>query len=353
MSPSPRILIIRLSSLGDILHALPAFTDLRTTFPDAQMDWLVASPFRFLLSAIPGIDTLYDIDTGSLMPFSGNRSARLQLWKTIRNLRARRYDFSIDFQGLLKTAFLSFLSGSRTRMGFSKDLVREPPAYWFYHKALSKPERQVHVLTLNRMLAELAGARPSPACCEPIVTDADRRKVDSLISLNQLEDFVVMNPGGGWRTKKWDPERYGVLAKRIRTELGLPVVVTTGPGEEALYRTIAEQSSNAVHHFPISFLQLIPLLKKARLFIAGDTGPFHLASSLGTPVVGIFGPTSPVRNGPWRDGDEAVSHKLPCSYCYGRTCPTNNECMDISVDEVFSAVIRRLGNQGDFPLARL
>ena len=352
MNTSPKILIIRLSSLGDILHALPAFAGVRTSFPGAQIDWLVAGEFKFLLSAVRGIDTLHVLDTATPHPRSGYRYARRQVWNTIRNMRARHYDFSIDFQGLLKTAFLGFTSGSNRRLGFSRDLVREPPAHWFYHQTLEKPEQQVHVLALNQMLAGLAGARRMPASCDFNIAEEDQRAVDSLIGRNLLKDFIVMNPGGGWGTKRWSPQRYGILAKRIQEDLGLPVVVTTGPGEDIFYRTIAAECVKPEpFHFPVSFLQLIPLLRKSRLLIGGDTGPFHLACALGTPTVGIFGPTNPIRNGPWREGEEVVVHTLPCSFCYGRTCSTNNECMDIAVDEVFMAVVRRLENQGGSSLA--
>ena len=197
----------------------------------------------------------------------------------------------------------------------------------------------------------MAGARPSAAPCDFLVPEDDLRHVDSLLKQKQLDGFIVINPGGGWPTKRWSPERYGALANRILQELGLPVVVTTGPGEDALYQTIAEHCGDVIH-FPVSFLQLIPLLKKARMLIGGDTGPFHLACALGTAVVGIFGPTSPVRNGPWRAADEGVTHMLPCSACHKRTCPTNNECMDIAVDEVFAAVVRRLETPGGLSIAR-
>jgi ADP-heptose:LPS heptosyltransferase len=171
----------------------------------------------------------------------------------------------------------------------------------------------------------------------------DDEYVESLLIRNQLKEFVVINPGGGWPTKRWDPQSYGRLAKRIQ-QLGLPVAVTTGPGEDSLFQAVAESCGvPSPRHFPVSFLQLIPLLKRARLFIGGDTGPFHLACALGTAVVGIFGPTSPVRNGPWRSGDEVIAHALPCSSCYGRSCSRNNECMNIPVDEVFAGVVRRLG----------
>jgi heptosyltransferase I len=343
MNNSPRILIIRLSSLGDILHTLPAFVDLRTSFPNAKIDWLVGKKFRFLLSAVRGIDALHILDTSRLLQFPLDREAWRQLSSMIRRLRSLQYDFSIDFQGLLKTAVLGLLSGAGTRIGFSRDLVRERPAHWFYQQALQKPREQFHVLALNRMLAELAGARPASIPLDLVVADQDTRLVNSLLLQEHLTEFVAINPGGGWPTKVWQPERYGVLAAKIQSERGLPVVVTTGPGEEALFDTIAAHCSKVPpRHFHLSFLQLIPLFKKARLLIGGDTGPFHLACALGTPVVGIFGPTSPLRNGPWSDGDEAICRTLPCSFCHKRKCPTNNECMDVGVDDVYAAVIRQL-----------
>jgi heptosyltransferase-1 len=349
MNASPRILIIRLSSLGDILHALPAFAGLRSSFPNARIDWLVGKGSRFLLSAIPGIDSVHVLDADALRHLPGILPAWNQAWRLIQDLRSQRYDFSLDFQGLLKTALIGAISGSRTRLGFSKRLVREPPAHWFYHQTLDEPDRQLHVVALNQMLAGLIGARSLTPTFDFLVSGRDQRHVDSILANEQLEDFVVINPGGGWPTKRWEPKRYGDLAAKIQ-KAGLPVVVTTGPGEEAFFDDIAGRCGNTPpRHLQLSFLQLIPLLRKARLLIGGDTGPFHLACALGTPVVGIFGPTSPDRNGPWRAGDEVVMHRLPCSFCHKRSCPTKNECMDITATEVFAAVIRRLGNREGFP----
>ncbi len=342
MSPSPGILIIRLSSLGDILHALPAFADLRASFPNSKIDWLVSEKHKSLLSAVRGIDAIRTLGSKAYGDYP--------LPSLIRDLRSRHYDFAIDFQGLLKTAALSFLSGARTRLGFSRGLVREYPAHWFYNRTQPKPQGQFHVLQLNRMLAGLTGAVPVSAPLEFCVPEDDSRLVESMLRKEQLTDYIVINPGGGWPTKRWSLQKYGDLTKKIAIELGLPVVLTTGPGEETYYQAIADHCSDCggvqPRHFPISFLQLIPLYRKAHLIIGGDTGPFHLACALGAPVVGIFGPTSPVRNGPWRSEDEVVTHTLPCSFCYGRSCATKNECMDISVDEVFDAVVRRLAKAG-------
>ncbi|MDM7995691.1 MAG: glycosyltransferase family 9 protein [Acidobacteriota bacterium] len=350
MRPSPGILIIRLSSLGDILHTLPAFAGLTAAYPDSRIDWLVAEKCRFLVSAIRGVDTIHVLDTSRLLRFPPDRDAWRRLRRLIRDLRNSHYDYSFDFQGLIKTSVLGFLAGSRERLGFSRELAREFPAHWLYTRTLAKPQNPVHVVQLNRSLAGLPGPLPDAAVPDFIVPDDDAVRVNALLKKQQLTDFVVINPGGGWGTKRWSQEKYGSLAKRIYFELGLQVAVTTGPGEDSYYSVIAKHCERYIpHHFPVSFLQLIPLFKKARLVIGGDTGPFHLACALGIPVVGIFGPTSPLRNGPWTGNDEVVAHTLPCSFCYGRSCGTGNECMDIPVDEVFAAVERRLAHIGRSP----
>lgn len=343
MTAPTKILIVRLSSLGDILHTLPAFRSLRVTFPKAAIDWLVEERAKSVLSAVAGIDNVLVIDTKALRRTPWNRAVWKRNWQIIRTMRSKHYDVALDFQGLLKTALLSFLSGARIRIGFAKELARESRAALFYSRTLSKPANQQHIVAQNQSLAELAGASAASSPVELLAPPADVEQIQRLLARVSVEEFVVINPGGGWYTKRWHPVKYGALAKRIRCELGLHVIVTTGPGEEPLYREIAANSGDSPPlHFVLPFLLLIPLFRQARVVIGGDTGPFHLACALGTPAVGIFGPTSPVRNGPWRNRDEAVAHVLSCSYCNGRTCPTQNECMEIPVEEVFEAVVRRL-----------
>ena len=343
MTPPGRILIVRLSSLGDILHALPAFQSLRDSFPQARIDWLVERRMAFLLSVVEGIDDVIVLDTASLRSNAGSLAVWRQVLGCLKRLRSGRYDISLDFQGLLKTAFLSLLSGAHRRMGFSRSLVREWPAHWFYHRALPKPEGPMHVVALNELLAAQAGARPSTRPLRIAARAEDESAIAERIMSSGLCDYVVLNPGGGWPTKRWRPSRYGELAARIAGELGLAVVVTTGPGEESYFEEIAANCRGPrPHNFQVPFLQLIPLIKRARLIIGGDTGPFHLACALETPAVGILGPTDPARNGPWKPPDESIIRRLPCSFCNGRTCPTQNECMDIEVAQVFQAAVRRL-----------
>ena len=343
MTMPQKILIIRLSSLGDILHALPAVRSLRSAFPLARIDWLVERRIKTLLPPLPGVDEVLVLDTGAWRKKPWSRATLSGLRTLIRTLRRNDYDLSLDFQGLLKTGLLSFLSGARCRMGFSKNLVRERPAHWFYHRVLDKPKEELHVARLNLELALAAGGSRIPLHTELSASEEDWQTIESRLAEEQLSQYVIINPGGNWPTKRWKTANYAELADRIRLELLLRVIVTTGPEEGHLYTEIREGCATAPPaHFPVSFAQLIPLCLKARLFVGGDTGPFHLACALGTPTVGIFGPTSPVRNGPLSPQDRSVFHKLHCSFCYGRTCPTQNECMDIGVDEVFEAVVQRL-----------
>lgn len=343
MTAPRNILIIRLSSLGDILHAIPAYKSLRAAYPASRIDWLVESRMAFLLSVVPGLDNIIEIDTRKPRLQFTALEPWLQVGRVLQKLRSQRYEMSIDFQGLLKTGLLTFLSGARIRIGFCPSLVRERPVHWFYSRQIPEPPTQQHIVELNLALAKAGGGLPVPLQTDLSIPGKDADLVLGRLEADKLSRFVIINPGGGWPTKRWSANRYGTLARRIIAELHLPVVVTTAPGEELLYSEMAAVcDSRDLHSYQLSFLQLIPLIKQATLFIAGDTGPFHMAGILGTPTVCILGPTTPERNGPWTIADEPVFRVLPCSFCYQRICPTQNECMDLSVDMVFAAVVRRL-----------
>jgi len=162
--------------------------------------------------------------------------------------------------------------------------------------------------------------------------------------LKGLTGYVVINPGGNWKTKCWDAERYGELASRLIKD-GLPVAVTWGPGEEHLVRKLVDSAGNGVREIPTSLEELVALCEKAKLFVGGDTGPMHFAAAVGTPIVSLFGPTSSDRNGPFRREDIVVERRLPCRPCYERDkCPLEHwQCMvDITVDHVYEACLKRL-----------
>lgn len=339
MSEPERILIIRLSSLGDILHALPAYQAVRRARPQARIDWLVEKSNAFLLSAVGGIDEVISLDTRALRKAPWNPGAWRSLGSSLKSVRSKRYDLALDFQGLIKTGLLAWCSRARLRFGFSREYVRERAACRFYNRPFAPPRGITHVIETNVMLARAAGIAGAAGTVEFRENPEDVRAVAALLEKEKLSVFAVINPGGGWPTKRWQPTRYAALADRMERELQLRVAVTTGPGEAAIYDEIAGRCKGPPPvHLQVSFLQLIPLFARARLVIGGDTGPFHLACAVGRPVVGIYGPTCPARNGPYMNPGRVVCRRLPCSFCYGRSCPTRNECMEIGVDEVFQAV---------------
>jgi heptosyltransferase I len=342
-TPPSRILVIRLSSIGDILHTLPALQDLRRSFPAARLDWLVERRMSFLLSAFQGIDGIHVVDTSKLKRQPWDPMAWRESAKLVKELRSIRYDVCIDFQGLLKTAFIGFLSGARVRLGFGRELVRERPAHWMYHQRLPETCGNCHITVRNRLLAYQAGARPADDLPAILSRPVDEEFIESRLKTGRIESFIVINPGAGWPTKRWPPDRYGALAARILKDLSIPVIVTTGPGEVGLFEAMARECPvSGLTHLSVDFLKLIPLFRKATAVISGDTGPYHLACAMKVPTVGIFGSTAPERNGPWSNLDESVYRMLPCSFCHGRKCPTRIECMDIPVDAVLAALKRRL-----------
>lgn len=336
-----KILIVRLGALGDIIHALPAQQHLASRLAGASVHWICESPYLPLLECVPGLERIWVTETRRW-----RRDPRLwtEAIRLVRSLRGESFDIAFDFQGLWKSALLAKLSGARNVLGFRPELFKERGVHWLYDVSLpGESNLHRHVIQMN---LDLAG-RVVPAAGDPVEIpfrvppEADEYIDVSLRSLG-MEHPVLINPGAGWNTKLWPPERYARLARRIRTELGLAVLVTYGPGEEHLVDRIREAGApDSPPAFPTSIVELLALCRRSSLMIAGDSGPLHLAVSAGTPTVAILGPTAPGRNGPFSEDDEVVRRDLPCSNSYKRECQ-QFICMDIPVDAVFEAVQNRL-----------
>jgi heptosyltransferase I len=345
MSEGPSILVVRLSSLGDLIHTLPAVAALRRRFPDAHIDWLVEARHRDILLGNPDVSGLIVVDT------LGWRRKLLspRTWREIRaslaKLREHRYDFVLDLQGTLKSAVSAFLARSDRRIGFAAGHLKERAAALLYTERVSANGDRPHVidrhLGLLRALDIAAEGRSFPIAC----SEAAEAAAESELKRLGFSDFAVLNPGGSWETKRWSPEKFGRLAVEIERGWKLPSLVVFGPGEEEMARAVVDASKGAARLAPrTSVLELVPYIRKARLFVSGDTGPLHLASAVGVPAVAIFGPTDPTRNGPFGEGDETIWKKVPCSPCYKTRCPGfGNICLtSIEVEDVMAAVRKRL-----------
>jgi ADP-heptose:LPS heptosyltransferase len=255
----------------------------------------------------------------------------------LRRIRQQRFETAIDYQGLWKSAAIPLLARVPRRIGFSGETVREAGVPILYTDRV-KVTASTHVADQNGELSTRAGARIPVGDVTLQVPADDEQVVRARLLQEGIDDYVVLSPGGGWRSKCWPQERYGLLAKRILDEFGLRSVINVGPGEETLASSVVHAAGDARPlPFTGSLGQLMALLKHASAVVAGDTGPLHLADALGTQVVAIFGPTDPVRNGPYRRTG-TVLRSGGATTTYKRGTVTDESLLQISADEVLNAL---------------
>ena len=341
-----RILIVKLGSIGDIVHTLPALAALRTAMPHAEISWVAERSCSEILKDNPVLDRLIEVDTKALRRglMSGEtlRAPRQQL----RRLRASAFDVALDFQGLLKSASIARLSGARRVFGYSRTGLREPASTVFLSKRIAIPPH-THIIRKGLLLLQGALGIPVPSNLSfPIgVTPAAEAEAEQAAESAE-GSFAILNPAGGWPTKLWSPEKFGGLADLLWTNYGMRSLVTYGPGELELAERV-RHSSRSEKAFPVSLSLkgFYSLAKQARVYIGGDTGPTHIAVSAGAPIVGLFGPTEWWRNGSPHLEDICVERNdIDCRVdCHRRSC-SKWICMDISVERVFEAVRHRISN---------
>lgn len=337
----PSCLIVRLGALGDIVHALPLAAALRRGRPAARIDWLVDVRHRAILAHVAGLSAVIAVDTRRTRGDTG-------LVAVVRRLRTASYDLAIDAQGLLKSAVLAHLAGARRVLGFDREHLREPLARLAYDDTATPSGP--HVLGKAAALAAAAGVPfETPAFALQPPSSAAPDGVRRALGLAPGAPFAVLNPGAAWPNKRWPADRFGALALEVHRRHRLPSVVLWGPGEEALAQTVVDASRSAAGAAvaavapPTDLGDLLAVLAETSLVVSGDTGPLHLAAALGRPVVGLYGPTDPARNGPWSPDDVTVSRAARCRCSHQRRCHAERWCLDdIAVHDVAAAVDRRL-----------
>jgi len=340
--PEPRFLVVRLGSLGDIVHTFPAVAALRESFPGAEIVWLTSPRWKALVESSSLAAEIWEIETRSYTSLSEN----------IGRIRKTQFAAAIDFQGLWKSAALPFLGRVLRRIGFSADTIREFSVPILYTDRVRVT--QSHIADQNGELSLCAGARSGVAPVSLSVPSIQEAFVLQLLRGFAVQRYVVLSPGGGWSSKCWPPSRYGALCQKIRGTLGLRCVLNYGPGEEDLFAAVRSASGEAD---PIAYngslSQLMALLRNAACMVGGDTGPLHLAAALGTPVVAIFGPTDPARNGPYRSSfrsersvpRDIVLRSPHAVTSYKRGNQPDPSLLEIDVETVFDAVRRIVENR--------
>jgi lipopolysaccharide heptosyltransferase I len=329
-------LIVRLGALGDIIHAVPAAAALRRAYPDAHIDWLVEARHR------PVVDLVTVVDRAIVL----ERSSPAGWTDVTRRLRQTAYAAAIDLQGLLKSAILARASGARRVIGFSIWHLREKTARPFYTETDGRARLEAdHVIRKNLRLLSALGVVDERVEFPLAVIDSP-----ALASVRALAGgdgrFALINPAAAWPNKRWPAERFGEIAAFIKDVRGLPSFVLWGPGEEGLAGAVVDASGGAARIAPrTGIADVLALCRATSLMVSGDTGPLHIAAAAGTPVVAIFGPTDPHRNGPWSLEDVSVSRFGACGCHYERRCHRKEWCLDsLGVAEVSAAVQRRLAS---------
>jgi lipopolysaccharide heptosyltransferase I len=337
-----RVLIVRLGALGDIVHAVPAAAALRRAFPAARIDWLVGAKHADILDLVSIVDRplLVNDRTGA--------SNGMSLPAAIRELRASRYDVAFDLQGLLKSAALARASGAARVIGFAAPYARERFAPLLYTDSydpgaggVRDPREARHVVALNLALLSVVGVTT------PVVEFPLKQVESAAAAAVQRQTggrYALVNPGAAWPNKRWPPARLAALATELAGRHRLTPVVLWGPGEEPLASEVVAGAGGAAMLAPkTGVADLVALARGAALMVSGDTGPLHIAAAVGTPIVGIYGPTRPARNGPLSPDDVSVSRDGVCQCHHQRQCRLARMCLwDIDLAEVVSAVDRRL-----------
>ncbi len=340
--PPRRILIIKPSSLGDIVHALPVLAGLRAAYPHAHLAWLVGQPFAPLLEGHPLLDQVIPFDRRHFGRLLQSLRVLADFIRFVRTLRRRRFDLVVDLQGLVRSGFLSWASGAERRVGFAD--AREF-GWLFYTRRVRCPSGVQHAVEKNLHLARALSLKVDPPAFPLGLRDAEQRALRERLAGaagRPVARFIAVLPGARWDTKRWRADRFAELIDRLHADGFPPCVLLGAPADRAFADQILAQCSTAVIDLigRTSLRELSAALALADLVVCHDSGPMHLAAALGKPLVAIFGPTSPARTGPYCPTARVVALPLACAPCYRRQCPLgHHHCMQqLSVAAVLDNV---------------
>jgi len=332
-SPPKRILLIKPSAIGDVVHTLPIWNLLRGHWPQAQISWLVTPACAGLLDGLPGLDVIR-FERGRLASAWRSKAALGELRKLGKSLRKMAFDLVIDLQGLFRSGWMTWKTRAPVRVGFEN--AREMAWAAYTHRVPIDNTEQHATDRYLKVLAAL-GVPTSPIEYPFPADDSDRAHVERLIPTGQR--YAVLLPGTNWDTKRWSVEKFSRLVSALRQRFGLMSVVAGGRDDEDLAVRMPEATNLTGR---TSLRQLVALLERADLVVANDSGPMHIAAALGRPLVAIFGPTNPIRTGPYGRPDTVLRLDIPCSPCYSRQC-SHQSCLQwLTIDSVLDLAAKQM-----------
>lgn len=326
-SYDPKILIVKPSSLGDVVHSLPFLSVIKTCFPQAEVHWVIARGLHELLDGHPMLEKLWIIDKDQWKKLSNADSTIREIKTLYTALKKEKFDIAVDLQGLLRSGLITMATGAKTRMGFKE--AREGSRVFYTHKV--EGGKGLHAVDRYLKIAAALG-------CD--IPDIDfPLQIPDRVSLPVPGDYAVLVPSARWKTKRWPAERFGELASLLPFK---SVVIGAAADIELANRVVEHSGGNAVSLTGKTGLKdLTGIIKNARFMVSNDSGPMHIAAALSVPVVAIFGPTSPLLTGPYER--QHMTHKIikenvSCAPCFKRNCK-DIKCMDgITVKRVLDAL---------------
>ena len=343
-----RILIVKLSAIGDVIHTLPALNAIRQYYPDAHITWLVEEAAADLVIGHRALDRV--IVSGrkrwiAQLKTNRRRQALSEMRRFLRDLRDTYYDIIIDFQALLKSGVMVWLARGRRKIGFDRGMQHQEHSYLLLNERVPPVDMEVHALTRGLILLEAIGIHTREATYDVPIADDDRRAVERLLAGGNIDGtrpIVAINPVALWETKLWFNDRFAQLADRLVGERGMDIVFTGAPADRGVIGDIRSRMTGPSTDLSgaTTLTMLAELYRRSTLLVTTDTGPMHLAAAVGTRVVALFGPTAPWRTGPFGQGHRVVRTAPDCSPCFRRTCDEHRcRCMrDITVEMVLDAV---------------
>ncbi|MFO0754128.1 MAG: lipopolysaccharide heptosyltransferase II [Thermodesulfovibrionales bacterium] len=333
LGKSPRkILVVKPSSLGDIVHSMPFLQVMRETFPHAEIQWVVAKGLEGLLEGHPLVGKLWVIDKDRWKDLKRLGGTVGELRTLFASLRNEEFDLAVDLQGLLRSGIIAGASGAPVRVGFSE--AREGSTLFYTHRV--RGGRDIHAVDRYLKIASALGGSvkalhfPLP----PAEDSAEMRKIKK-----DTGSYVVIVPGARWQTKIWPAEKFGRVASLLRER---SIIVGSG-ADGARAKEIEALSGGKARSLAgkTGMRELIALIRDARFVLTNDSGPMHIAAALGVPVAALFGPTNPVRTGPYGSNHLLITPDVPCAPCYKKKCATVR-CMDaITVEQVYQTIKER------------
>jgi len=336
------ILIVKLSAIGDVVHTLPSLADLRKLYPLAHITWVVEEASSDLLVGHPDLDRLLISKRKKWLRDLANPKHTGQalgdILAFLKTLRDRPYDLVIDFHGLFKSGLLVLLSGARRKLGY--DSMQELSGLFLNEKIPEDMGKHAIDRYLD-FLRHLGAKVGEPRFYIP-VGEENKSRVDALLEAKGLgkdEGFVAVSPVALWDTKLWEEEKFAKLCDRLIGEFNLRIVLT-GAQADGILERIEKLMTRPIANLggKTTLRDLAYLYGRASVLITTDSGPMHIAAAVGTPVIALFGPTSPSRTGPYGKGHKVIRKDLDCSPCFLKKCDVLTCMKEITVDEVFEAV---------------